>query len=88
MQSSLDGSGGAAAGAPPGARPRKPYTMTKTREKWTPEEHQKFVEAIRLFGRSWKRIEGARARGGRGGRAGPGAGGTWAGGGGRMGPHR
>jgi hypothetical protein len=54
MQPSSD-SGGAAASA----RQRKQYVMTKAREKWTPEEHARFIEAIRLFGRSWKQIEGA-----------------------------
>lgn len=50
-QVSLDTTGGA-------LRVRKPYTITKAREKWTSEEHARFVEAIKLFGRSWKKIEG------------------------------
>jgi len=36
---------------------RKPYTMTKQREAWTPEEHKKFVEAVKLYKRDWKAIE-------------------------------
>ncbi|XVE55003.1 hypothetical protein DITRI_Ditri03aG0126200 [Diplodiscus trichospermus] len=36
---------------------RKPYTITKQREKWTEEEHQKFLEALRLYGRGWRQIE-------------------------------
>ncbi|PIA38708.1 hypothetical protein AQUCO_02700135v1 [Aquilegia coerulea] len=36
---------------------RKPYTITKSRENWTDEEHDKFLEALHLFGRDWKRIE-------------------------------
>ncbi|KAJ6809867.1 protein REVEILLE 2-like [Iris pallida] len=36
---------------------RKPYTITKQREKWAEEEHRKFVEAIQLYGRAWRRIE-------------------------------
>lgn len=36
---------------------RKPYTITKQRERWTEEEHNKFIEALKLYGRSWRRIE-------------------------------
>lgn len=37
---------------------RKPYTRTaQTREAWTSEEHEKFVEALKLFKRDWKKIE-------------------------------
>lgn len=38
---------------------RKPYTITKQREKWTDQEHLRFLEALRLYGRAWRRIEGA-----------------------------
>eukprot|EP00183_Erythrolobus_madagascarensis_P005982 CAMPEP_0185844992 /NCGR_PEP_ID=MMETSP1354-20130828/1074_1 /TAXON_ID=708628 /ORGANISM="Erythrolobus madagascarensis, Strain CCMP3276" /LENGTH=653 /DNA_ID=CAMNT_0028544841 /DNA_START=307 /DNA_END=2268 /DNA_ORIENTATION=- len=36
---------------------RKPYTITKNRESWTPDEHERFLEALRRFDRDWKRIE-------------------------------
>ncbi|CDY16939.1 BnaC09g40660D [Brassica napus] len=36
---------------------RKPYTITKERERWTDEEHNKFVEALKLHGRAWRKIE-------------------------------
>ncbi|XP_078442818.1 protein REVEILLE 2-like [Wolffia australiana] len=36
---------------------RKPYTITKQRERWTEDEHRKFLEALKLHGRAWRRIE-------------------------------
>ncbi|WOL18975.1 protein LHY-like isoform X7 [Canna indica] len=39
------------------AKVRKPYSITKQREKWTEEEHNKFLEALKLYGRAWQRIE-------------------------------
>ncbi|KAL7002057.1 hypothetical protein U1Q18_003207 [Sarracenia purpurea var. burkii] len=36
---------------------RKPYTVTKSRESWTEPEHNKFLEALQLFDRDWKKIE-------------------------------
>ncbi|XP_050249139.1 protein LATE ELONGATED HYPOCOTYL-like [Quercus robur] len=36
---------------------RKPYTITKQRERWTEDEHNKFLEALKLYGRAWQRIE-------------------------------
>ncbi|KAI0529013.1 hypothetical protein KFK09_001558 [Dendrobium nobile] len=36
---------------------RKPYIITKQRERWTAEEHNKFLEALKLHGRAWRRIE-------------------------------
>ncbi|XP_010422790.1 PREDICTED: protein REVEILLE 5-like [Camelina sativa] len=36
---------------------RKPYTIKKSRENWTEQEHDKFVEALHLFDRDWKKIE-------------------------------
>ncbi|KAF8407515.1 hypothetical protein HHK36_006649 [Tetracentron sinense] len=36
---------------------RKPYTITKHRERWTEDEHKKFLEALKLYGRAWRRIE-------------------------------
>jgi hypothetical protein len=37
---------------------RKPYTITKQREKWTEDEHKLFLEALQLHGRAWRRIQG------------------------------
>lgn len=37
---------------------RKQYTITKQRERWTDEEHHKFLEALKLYGRAWRHIEG------------------------------
>ncbi|KAF9680324.1 hypothetical protein SADUNF_Sadunf06G0109300 [Salix dunnii] len=47
----------ATAGAGAGKKVRKPYTITKSRESWTEEEHDKFLEALQLFDRDWKKIE-------------------------------
>ncbi|XP_074557801.1 protein REVEILLE 3-like [Curcuma longa] len=41
----------------PGKKIRKPYTITKSRESWTEQEHDKFLEALHLFDRDWKKIE-------------------------------
>ncbi|KAL7143783.1 hypothetical protein ABFS83_08G215000 [Erythranthe nasuta] len=36
---------------------RKPYTITKQRERWTEKEHERFLEALKLYGRKWRKIE-------------------------------
>ena len=43
---------------------RKPYTVTKPRQRarlgnalWTDEEHRKFKEALKQYGRAWQRIQ-------------------------------
>ncbi|KAG1359322.1 Protein REVEILLE 5 [Cocos nucifera] len=41
----------------PSKKIRKPYTITKSRESWTEHEHDKFLEALQLFDRDWKKIE-------------------------------
>ncbi|MCO5557787.1 hypothetical protein L7F22_011358 [Adiantum nelumboides] len=46
---------GSSDGAP--VKVRKPYTITKQRERWTEDEHQKFLDALKLHGRAWRRIE-------------------------------
>ncbi|KAF7047605.1 hypothetical protein CFC21_056511, partial [Triticum aestivum] len=38
-------------------RARKPYAITKSRERWTDPEHDKFIEALLLFDRDWRKIE-------------------------------
>lgn len=49
--------GSPTSGSPPQQKSRKPYTITKQRENWTEEEHQKFLEALTLYDRDWKKIE-------------------------------
>ncbi|XP_047326142.1 protein REVEILLE 6-like [Impatiens glandulifera] len=41
----------------PSKKVRKPYTISKSRESWTEPEHDKFLEALQLFDRDWKKIE-------------------------------
>uniref|UniRef100_D6MKM5 Transcription factor n=1 Tax=Lycoris longituba TaxID=272140 RepID=D6MKM5_9ASPA len=36
---------------------RKPYTITKMRDRWSEEEHERFLDGLLLFGREWKKIE-------------------------------
>ncbi|KAI7731968.1 hypothetical protein M8C21_008980 [Ambrosia artemisiifolia] len=36
---------------------RKAYTITKSRQTWSDPEHDKFLEALQLFDRDWKKIE-------------------------------
>lgn len=45
--------------APPpvATKVRKPYTITKVRERWTEEEHERFLAALKLYGRAWRKIE-------------------------------
>uniref|UniRef100_A0A0D9WT35 Uncharacterized protein n=1 Tax=Leersia perrieri TaxID=77586 RepID=A0A0D9WT35_9ORYZ len=45
------------AGGEEARKVRKPYTITKSRESWTEPEHDKFLEALQLFDRDWKKIE-------------------------------
>ena len=45
--------------APPpvATKVRKPYTITKVRERGTEEEHERFLAALKLYGRAWRKIE-------------------------------
>lgn len=38
-------------------RTRKPYTIQKKRESWSDDEHERFVKALEMYHRDWKRIE-------------------------------
>uniref|UniRef100_A0ACD5ZMX1 Uncharacterized protein n=1 Tax=Avena sativa TaxID=4498 RepID=A0ACD5ZMX1_AVESA len=51
------GGGGTAEAEAEGTRVRKPYTITKLRESWTDPEHDKFLEALHMFDRDWRKIE-------------------------------
>lgn len=37
---------------------RKAYVLTKPRESWQTDEHERFVKAVQEHGRNWKKIEG------------------------------
>ncbi|KAL0047653.1 hypothetical protein WJX82_008557 [Trebouxia sp. C0006] len=39
------------------SKSRKPYTITKQRERWTDSEHELFLEALKLYGRAWRSIQ-------------------------------
>eukprot|EP00227_Mantoniella_beaufortii_P018312 CAMPEP_0197577484 /NCGR_PEP_ID=MMETSP1326-20131121/2098_1 /TAXON_ID=1155430 /ORGANISM="Genus nov. species nov., Strain RCC2288" /LENGTH=117 /DNA_ID=CAMNT_0043140563 /DNA_START=509 /DNA_END=859 /DNA_ORIENTATION=- len=39
------------------SKARKAYTITKSRESWTEQEHNMFLESITLYDRDWKKIE-------------------------------
>ncbi|KAF6155021.1 hypothetical protein GIB67_035768 [Kingdonia uniflora] len=39
------------------AKARKPYTITKQRERWIDDEHNRFLQALKLYERAWQRIE-------------------------------
>ncbi|CAG7878754.1 unnamed protein product [Brassica rapa] len=41
----------------PEKKVRKAYTISKSRQSWTEGEHDKFLEALQLFDRDWKKIE-------------------------------
>ncbi|GJN35955.1 hypothetical protein PR202_gb24773 [Eleusine coracana subsp. coracana] len=38
-------------------KPRKPYTISRPREKWSAEEHEWLLHSLLMFGRDWKTIE-------------------------------
>ncbi|GMG99546.1 hypothetical protein Nepgr_001386 [Nepenthes gracilis] len=54
---SMDNGGQSTAGEALVPKIRKPYTITKQRERWTEGEHNKFLEALKLYGRAWRKIE-------------------------------
>ncbi|VAH58604.1 unnamed protein product [Triticum turgidum subsp. durum] len=51
------GGGGEGTSSSPGKKARKPYTITRPRERWCPEEHERFLDALLRFGRDWRKIE-------------------------------
>ncbi|KAK9831489.1 hypothetical protein WJX81_001358 [Elliptochloris bilobata] len=44
-------------GEPSKRKARKPYVISKQRERWSDHEHTRFLEALKLYGRAWRRIE-------------------------------
>jgi SHAQKYF class myb-like DNA-binding protein len=43
--------------SPPLAKPRYGKSAKKTTGRWTKEEHQRFVEGLKKFGKNWKQVE-------------------------------
>jgi SHAQKYF class myb-like DNA-binding protein len=43
--------------SPPLTKPRYGKSAKKTTGRWTKEEHQKFVEGLKKFGKNWKQVE-------------------------------
>jgi len=41
----------------PSLKIRKPYTITKKRERWTEDEHVMFLQSLKAHGRAWRKIE-------------------------------
>ncbi|KAF6003330.1 hypothetical protein F1559_003467 [Cyanidiococcus yangmingshanensis] len=38
-------------------RLRRPYTLRKRRESWSPEEHERFLRALAQYGRLWTQVQ-------------------------------
>jgi SHAQKYF class myb-like DNA-binding protein len=38
---------------------RRPYVLRKQRESWSPEEHERFLEALARYGRLWTQVQRA-----------------------------
>jgi SHAQKYF class myb-like DNA-binding protein len=59
MMDAEDGGGDGADASPDVGekKTRKKYTQTRARVSWTPKEHAKFVKALELYDRDWKKIE-------------------------------
>ncbi|XBI16541.1 protein REVEILLE 8-like [Aegilops tauschii subsp. strangulata] len=51
------GGSGEGTSSSPGKKARKPYTITRPRERWCPDEHERFLDALLRFGRDWRKIE-------------------------------
>jgi SHAQKYF class myb-like DNA-binding protein len=43
--------------SPPLTKPRYGKSSKKTTGRWTKEEHQRFIEGLKKFGKNWKQVE-------------------------------